>query len=1189
MSTIDLGRRQADGTVASRREFASASPREMLRTALLPFASLRLTVFLFALSIILVLAGTLAQIDHDIWYVIHYYFRCWFAFIKLQIFFPRAWNVPGVFPFPGGWLLGAALGINLLVAHALRFKVTAKGRQRKVGLGLIALGVLLTYWVVQSGLDDTVESELSPAFCNGLWHAMRFLLGTVTLGLSYWLVLVYHKAKQSAASWLWWLGAVAALLLGSLAVWLFTHPEAKLDPSGLRILWQLAKASAAGLVLLAGCHWVFGRRAGIVLLHGGIALMMFNELWVGLQAQESQMRIAEGQSANFSTDIRQVELAIVNKSSPKEDEVTTVSLDKLQKAIKGDGKIESESLPFALRLKKYLPNVSTRFAQPGETTAASHGHGALHTAIEQPVSTGVGEQQGVDFPAVVLELLDKADQSSLGTYFLAPQLLEESLEFEGKPYEIALRFEKIHKPYSVKLIDFRFDRYISTNTAKNFSSKVELIDPEHNVEGRTFTISMNNPLRYRGDTLYQADWDKETERGTVLQVMTNSGWMIPYVSCMLVATGMLAHFGLLFWRFVRRQKPTNYATQKSFSELMASWRSSSVWVPAVLVLVFGGWALSKARAPKSKPSEMQIQAFGQLPVAYQGRVQPFDSLARNTLTVLSGREVVYVHDIDYFLFQPKLPAIRWILDLIAGTSASDQHRILRIENLDVLQALDLKPRDGYRYSREEVAPHTTSIMRQARLADEVAEGKRSLVQQKFLELARNIRLLEILQYSFAPPPLRFDSREHVEEDLANLNSAIATLKLGGPQAVPPEEPEGEWQILLEAERDAILQRVREKEVNQATLALRELIEAYRANDAARFSRELASYKEIVAERSAAVEKLDDTQPATESGRKEAEKLRMHRVEFEAFFNHFNPFKQAMALYLFAFVLAAGAWLVWTATLNRSAHWLLWFTFALHTYAMICRIYISGRPPVTNLYSSAIFIGWAAVLFALVFERIYRFGVGNLLAALVGFPTLFIAYNLAGDGDTFMVLQAVLDTQFWLATHVVCITLGYSTTFLAGMLGVIYVLMAHVTSRLDEIQREQLVRMIYGTICFAIFFSFVGTVLGGLWADDSWGRFWGWDTKENGALMIVIWNALVLHARWGAMVRRRGLAVLAVFGNIVTAWSWFGVNQLGVGLHAYGFTEGRNFLLFLFVASQLLVMALGCLPLQKKRSRNPQPT
>jgi len=244
---------------------------------------------------------------------------------------------------------------------------------------------------------------------------------------------------------------------------------------------------------------------------------------------------------------------------------------------------------------------------------------------------------------------------------------------------------------------------------------------------------------------------------------------------------------------------------------------------------------------------------------------------------------------------------------------------------------------------------------------------------------------------------------------------------------------------------------------------------------------------------------------------------------------------------------------------------------------LARIYISGRPPVTNLYSSAIFIGWGVVVFGIVFEWLYRNGIGNVIAAVLGFCSLLVAHNIA-DGDTFTVLQAVLDTQFWLATHVVTVALGYATTFVAGGLGVIYVLRGLCTPTLDKSTSKELTRMIYGTVCFAIFFSFVGTVLGGLWADDSWGRFWGWDPKENGALIIVLWNALVIHALRGGFVKERGLAVLAVGGNIVTSWSWFGVNELGVGLHSYGFTEGALRNLGIFNASQLAIIILGMLPL-----------
>jgi cytochrome c biogenesis factor len=130
------------------------------------------------------------------------------------------------------------------------------------------------------------------------------------------------------------------------------------------------------------------------------------------------------------------------------------------------------------------------------------------------------------------------------------------------------------------------------------------------------------------------------------------------------------------------------------------------------------------------------------------------------------------------------------------------------------------------------------------------------------------------------------------------------------------------------------------------------------------------------------------------------------------------------------------------------------------------------------------------------------------------------------------------------------------------------------------------RMVYGIVCFATLFSLVGTVLGGIWADQSWGRFWGWDPKENGALILVLWNAIILHCRWGGLVRQRGLMMLAVFGNVVTSWSWFGVNMLGVGLHSYGFMQSAFYWLIGFVVSQLLIIGLGALPLERWRSLQP---
>jgi ABC-type transport system involved in cytochrome c biogenesis permease subunit len=1156
--TADATLQESDERLASER-VRSISGSQLARL-LLPLASLRLTVALFAMAIFLIFAGTLAQVDQDIWDVMRQYFRVWFAWIDFQIFFSKAFFsgtppvVPGGFYFPGGWLLGTAMGINLLAAHALRFKVQASGSRLAAGLAVIAFGVALTWIVITGGSGkDTIEGAASFEWTS-LWLVLKICLVVAWLAVAYALVAIDRSRKIER-----WILTFATVVLGAVAVFVIARPEqGSLGDSSMRILWQLIKGGAAGLVLLAGCALVFRKRAGIVLLHGGIALVMGNELVVHSLHSENQMHIQEGETVDFVQDIRAVELAIIDPSKPETDDVVVVP----RGILKGQQPIRDSKLPFDVEVEKYLQNSSLKRAEPNARNEATAGAGLQWTAEERKPGSGTDAGGKVDVAAAYVKLLKKDSHEPIGTYLVSLELKPQKVTVGDKSYDLALRFKRTYTPYSVTLKDVRFDKYLGTQTAKNYSSDVRLVDKSRNVD-RDVKIWMNNPLRFAGETFYQSSYSNDGGReATVLQVVTNTGWMIPYVACMLVATGMLAQFSITLTRFLRRRDDDRAVVAEAPRKKRAivapspSRDTVSLVVASAVVLVSAAWVLSSAREKAPPTTEMQIAEFGRLPLVYEGRVKPFDTLARNTLRVISDRQTF--EDDTGKTPRRSQPAINWLLDVITASPNAFKHKVFRITNLEVLQTLGLERRSGYRFAIEEFRDRIGEFERQAELASAVEPAKLSIYQKKILELDKKIRLFTLLMAAFEQPQI---SDEHMKEDLMEaIKRQGALARMQPPLVVPPDASDAEWEPYSTAliKGYAKVQVLGQTNPNPAVVALNSMFVAYRKGDADAFNRELAKYEGW----------LEGHKPAD---------VNETKVNFEAFFNHFEPFYLAMVLYVVAFVLVFIGWLGWSRPLNRAAFWLVLFTFALHTFALVSRIYISGRPPVTNLYSSAVFIGWGAVLMGIIFEAIYRLGIGTVVAAVGGFTTLIIAHILATTGDTFIVLQAVLDTQFWLATHVVCETLGYTTTFVAGFLGLLYILRGVLTPSLTPAIGKELSRMVYGTLCFAIFFSFVGTVLGGLWADDSWGRFWGWDPKENGALIIVLWNALVLHARWGGIVKERGLAALAVIGNIVTAWSWFGVNELGIGLHSYGFTEGVLLALVLFIGTQLGAVALAALP------------
>ena len=370
------------------------------------------------------------------------------------------------------------------------------------------------------------------------------------------------------------------------------------------------------------------------------------------------------------------------------------------------------------------------------------------------------------------------------------------------------------------------------------------------------------------------------------------------------------------------------------------------------------------------------------------------------------------------------------------------------------------------------------------------------------------------------------------------------------QEVVPLEAEHGWDDMMEAPAD-----------HPSVKAWETLLRAWAEDDAETFNHAIRQYRDTLAD------------PDLEGARQRAE---MDRIDNEMLFNRLQPFAWAAAKYAIVMLLGMLSWLGWSEPLRRSAMRLALLVLLYHTAGLALRVYIHGQPPVTSLYASAIFVGWAGVILSLVLERYYRNALGVVCAGVLGFTTLRLAQGISA-GDDFEAVQAVLNTPFWLTTHVLTVAIGYGAMFLAGAMGIIFILGGLLTPAINRDWAQTITRMIYGTLCFALLFTFVGTLLGGLWADQSWGRFWGWDPKENGALMIVIVCAIALHARFCGMIQQRGLAAMAVLGNIVTAWAWFGVNLLGIGLHSYGFMEGGFEVLLAFAGSQIAIIALAAVP------------
>lgn len=286
-----------------------------------------------------------------------------------------------------------------------------------------------------------------------------------------------------------------------------------------------------------------------------------------------------------------------------------------------------------------------------------------------------------------------------------------------------------------------------------------------------------------------------------------------------------------------------------------------------------------------------------------------------------------------------------------------------------------------------------------------------------------------------------------------------------------------------------------------------------------------------------------------------------RFTLERLYSLVSPVSVAIGLYITTFLLGLAGVMLASSLVQRMSIYTGTLAIFTHIALLTIRVMVLERPPVGTLYESILFVSLVLGMSGFWFRKRH-----TSFYALTHFATgltLLLSFYLKPDEGDFPLLEAVLNTNFWLATHVICITIGYGWCAFVSMIA--HLELWRKKSVVTPAQLQQLVIV-------ALIFTIVGTLLGGLWADQSWGRFWGWDPKENGALMIVLWIIWLIHGKMSGHIKPVYYLAGLSFLSVIVALSWFGVNLLSVGLHSYGFIEGITLGLFTFCFAEILIIS-----------------
>jgi len=601
-----------------------------------------------------------------------------------------------------------------------------------------------------------------------------------------------------------------------------------------------------------------------------------------------------------------------------------------------------------------------------------------------------------------------------------------------------------------------------------------------------------------------------------------------------------------------------------------------------------------------KPSEIPIQE--------NGRIKPLDTFARNQLLAMYSKRTLKKNALPDDIDKSKMSAVNWLYDISLHPEKADKYRIFNIKNPEIVGSLGLKWDINHLYNRSEVLIGLQHQLEYIKKIQTLTNEDLTEFDKQMLHIYSNVIHFQELSYSFTCLlnliHIHNDSLAKIlDVEIGDKVSYYYTMQRAN-ELNPMVELLSDKNVSSWSEFDSalsiLINDLHELNLDNFAQNLRIIPPENISFDAVWLApwtvmdgRQLSSSQERI------LNVLSNYLNARRDGDNiladrflseyEASLDQYHsiinidNIKNERWYNSAELFVKSIVLYILAFLVLAISWMNQNIYFRRVSNLSFIIGSGFHLYGIVLRIIIMQRPPISTLYESIIFVSMICVICASILEYNRQDGTGIFAGSICGIVLHFVGFGYASDGDTMGMLVAVLNSNFWLATHVTTITIGYGTSLFAGFLGHIYLLQA-IRYPSNKKYLKTIGSNVYGATLFALFFTMFGTILGGIWADQSWGRFWGWDPKENGALLIVMWQIIMLHFRITGLVKPLGFAFGMVLNNIIVVLAWFGVNLLGVGLHSYGFAEGIARNIIIFIATELII-GIGIYSWAKNRQSN----